>query len=55
MVAATPRFVRAPDWPHAVEPDVFTRFGDDLGRRLRRHLDRFIAWTRSAPSMAGPS
>ncbi len=43
MVAATPRFVRGPDWPHAVEPSVFERFGVELGRDFEGTLDRFIA------------
>jgi len=43
MVAATPRFVRAPDWTHAVEPEVFTRFGEDLAGDYPGTLDRFIA------------
>ena len=43
MVAATPRFVRAPDWPHAVEPEVFSRFGQELERDYSGTLDRFIA------------
>ncbi|HET6397197.1 MAG TPA: alpha/beta fold hydrolase, partial [Pseudoxanthomonas sp.] len=43
MVAATPRFVRAPDWPHAVEPEVFARFGEDLAADYAGTLDRFIA------------
>ena len=28
MIAATPRFVRDGDWPHAVERRVFAQFGD---------------------------
>jgi len=43
MVAATPRFVRAADWPHAVEPSVFERFGQELERDYAGTLDRFIA------------
>ncbi|KAF1686905.1 pimeloyl-[acyl-carrier protein] methyl ester esterase [Pseudoxanthomonas broegbernensis] len=43
MVAATPRFVRGPDWPHAVEPAVFERFGEELGRDFAGTLDRFVA------------
>lgn len=43
MVAATPRFVRGPDWPHAVEPEVFGRFGEELARDYAGTLDRFIA------------
>ena len=30
MIAATPRFVRGEDWPHAVEPAVFAQFGQVL-------------------------
>ncbi|AKC86816.1 pimeloyl-ACP methyl ester esterase BioH [Pseudoxanthomonas suwonensis] len=43
MVAATPRFVRAEDWPHAVEPVVFSRFGEELAQDYAGTLDRFIA------------
>lgn len=43
MVAATPRFVRADDWPHAVEPAVFSRFGEELAADYAGTLDRFIA------------
>ena len=43
MIAATPRFVRAEDWPHAVEPEVFDRFGRELGEDYAGTLDRFIA------------
>src|SRR5690606_24357509 len=43
MVAATPRFVRGPGWPHAVEPSVFERFGVELERDFEGTLDRFIA------------
>ena len=43
LIAATPRFVRAPDWPHAVEASVFERFGADLARDHRRTLERFLA------------
>lgn len=43
MLAATPRFVRGGDWPHAVEPQVFAQFGHDLGTDYRGTLDRFLA------------
>ncbi|MNV49948.1 Pimeloyl-[acyl-carrier protein] methyl ester esterase [compost metagenome] len=43
MIAATPRFVRADDWPHAVEPAVFEQFGQDLARDYRGTLERFLA------------
>ncbi|WP_411852493.1 pimeloyl-ACP methyl ester esterase BioH [Stenotrophomonas sp. LGBM10] len=43
MIAATPRFVRAPDWPDAVEASVFDQFGQDLARDYRGTLERFLA------------
>lgn len=43
LVAATPRFVRGQDWPHAVEPSVFEQFGSDLERDYRGTLERFLA------------
>ena len=43
MVAATPRFVRAADWPHAVDATVFSRFGEELAGDYTGTLDRFIA------------
>jgi pimeloyl-[acyl-carrier protein] methyl ester esterase len=43
MVAASPRFVLAPDWPHAVAPSVFEQFGNDLARDYRATIDRFVA------------
>lgn len=43
MIAATPRFVRGPDWPEAVDRDVFVQFGQDLARDYRGTLDRFLA------------
>ena len=43
MLAATPRFVRDPDWPDAVEPVVFEQFGHDLEQDYRGTLERFLA------------
>lgn len=43
MLAASPRFVEGPDWPHAVAADVFARFADDLHGDYRGTLDRFLA------------
>lgn len=43
MIAATPRFVRGEDWPHAVEPSVFAQFGQDLAQDYRGTLERFLA------------
>lgn len=42
-IAASPRFVIAPDWPHAVEHSVFEQFGADLANDYRATIDRFIA------------
>ncbi|MGL6290368.1 MAG: alpha/beta fold hydrolase, partial [Silanimonas sp.] len=42
MIAASPRFVQAPDWPDGMDPQVFERFGDELGRDYRGTLDRFL-------------
>lgn len=43
LVAATPRFVRGDDWPHAVECSVFEQFGADLTQDYARTLERFLA------------
>lgn len=43
MVAATPRFVRGDDWPHAVDPAVFQQFGDELRSDYAGTLERFLA------------
>jgi pimeloyl-[acyl-carrier protein] methyl ester esterase len=43
MIAATPRFVRGADWPHAVEPSVFLQFGNELQQDYRGTLERFLA------------
>ena len=42
-LCASPRFVRAPDWPHAVEAEVFHAFGRELRRDYRATIDRFMA------------
>jgi pimeloyl-[acyl-carrier protein] methyl ester esterase len=42
LIAATPRFVSAPDWPHGMAPEVFAEFAAsvecDAGASLRRFL-----------------
>lgn len=43
LIAATPCFVRASDWPHAVETSVFAQFGRDLQQDYRGTLERFLA------------
>lgn len=42
-VAASPRFVVAPDWPHAVEHAVFAEFASELARDYRATIERFLA------------
>jgi pimeloyl-[acyl-carrier protein] methyl ester esterase len=42
MIAASPRFVQAPDWPAGMDPRVFEGFGEELGRDYRGTLDRFL-------------
>ncbi len=42
-IATSPRFTRAPDWPHAVETEVFASFARELGGDYRRTLERFLA------------
>jgi pimeloyl-[acyl-carrier protein] methyl ester esterase len=42
-IAASPRFVLAPDWPHGVARDVFTQFGAGLERDYRGTIERFLA------------
>ncbi len=43
LIAATPRFVRAADWPQAVDASVFAQFGEELQRDYRGTLERFLA------------
>lgn len=43
MLCASPRFVAAPDWPHAVAMQVFHDFGDRLARDYHGTIERFLA------------
>lgn len=43
LVASTPRFVRAPDWPCAVEGAVFSQFAAGLEQSVERTLVRFLS------------
>ena len=43
LVGATPKFVQAPDWPHAVEAQVFAGFARSLARDYRGTLLRFLS------------
>jgi pimeloyl-[acyl-carrier protein] methyl ester esterase len=42
-VASSPRFVQAPDWPHAIPAGVLAQFHDALGQDPRATLSRFLA------------
>lgn len=43
MIAASPRFVDAPDWPHGVAANVFGAFDTELRSRYGHAIDRFLA------------
>lgn len=43
MVASSPRFVRAPDWPDGIATYVFTQFADSLGNDYHATIARFLA------------
>jgi len=42
-VAASPRFVIGEDWPHAVPPEVFVQFAEDLAHDYGLTIERFLA------------
>lgn len=42
MVCASPRFVRAPDWPQGMDLAVFETFASELARDYRGTIDRFL-------------
>jgi len=43
LVGATPKFVQAPDWPHAMPTEVFAGFARNLTRDYRATLLRFLS------------
>lgn len=43
MIASSPRFVSAPDWPHGVAETVFGEFASELQSRYRHAIERFLA------------
>jgi len=43
MLASSPRFVAAPDWPHGVAATVFGEFASELHARYRHAIERFLA------------
>lgn len=43
MLASSPRFVAAPDWPHGVAATVFGEFASELHARYHHAIERFLA------------
>lgn len=43
MLASTARFVRGADWPHALDPQLLTQFGQDLEQDYHATVERFLA------------
>jgi pimeloyl-[acyl-carrier protein] methyl ester esterase len=43
LVATTPKFVAADDWPHAMSRETLRRFADELRVAYRLTLQRFVA------------
>jgi pimeloyl-[acyl-carrier protein] methyl ester esterase len=43
MLASSPRFVAAPDWPHGIAANVFSEFASELRARYRHAIERFLA------------
>jgi len=43
LVASSPRFVTAPDWPHAISPTVLQQFSEQLQNDTEGTLQRFLA------------
>lgn len=42
LVASTPRFTTAPDWPHAQSPEMLERFATDLRGDFRGTVEAFL-------------
>jgi len=43
LISATPKFVQAPDWPHAMPAEVFAGFARSLTQDYRATLLRFLS------------
>lgn len=43
MIASSPCFVAAPDWPHGVAASVFDEFARELEARYHHAIERFLA------------
>lgn len=52
LLAATPRFVQAPDWPWAMAAETLHSFHDQLARDHRATLERFLALQARAGDQA---
>ena len=53
LVAGSPRFVHAPDWPHAVPAAVLAQFLEELQRDYHATLNRFLALQVRGSAEAG--
>jgi pimeloyl-[acyl-carrier protein] methyl ester esterase len=53
LVASSPRFVQAPDWPDAVPAAVLAQFLDELQQDYRATLNRFLALQVRGSTAAG--
>jgi pimeloyl-[acyl-carrier protein] methyl ester esterase len=43
LVATSPRFAAAPDWPHAASAETLSRFGDELHVAWKLTIQRFLS------------
>ncbi len=43
LIGATPKFVTAPDWPHATKPALLQQFAEELERDYAATLTRFLS------------
>lgn len=43
LIGTSPRFVREPDWPHGMEPDLLRGFARELSRDWKKTLKRFLS------------
>ena len=43
LIASSPRFVNAPDWPYGVAASVFAEFSEELHLHYKHAVERFLA------------
>lgn len=53
LVASSPRFVTAPDWPHAMDPAILAGFARALEQDYRATLERFLSLQVTTGSTEG--